>query len=166
MKYKQKELPKEITQEQYDNLSIKDMYEPIVESVRWRAEYGKLYWYIDDCGCVSRRTDTRGYADDFCYATGNYYQTEELVEAAKEHQLLEREWKDIVLRVNEGWVADWENETQYKTFIYFDHSSRKFKYPWSTVSQTAGTDHFESVKIAREALKLFGEDKYKKLFGI
>lgn len=53
---------------------------------RWRAERNGGYYYIDDDGGICYTTDDYVLVDNDRYALGNYFQTEEQAEKARELQ--------------------------------------------------------------------------------
>lgn len=46
-----------------------------LESIRWRAEKGATYYYVDERGNVLACSDTHGCADDWRYFFRNYFKT-------------------------------------------------------------------------------------------
>ena len=59
------------TLERFPNI-LKDWFEEIPESKRWRAEYGGEYAYTADDGLIGFSNDCRCHADNYRYRTGNY----------------------------------------------------------------------------------------------
>lgn len=66
---------------------LKDWFEEIEESEnkRWRAKYGKKYWYLCDCGIAFSNTECGNDIDDFRYIVGNYSKTEKEAENYQEY---------------------------------------------------------------------------------
>ena len=48
-----------------------------VEKIRWRAERGGIYYFIDSCGKVIKDIDSRWSPDDSRFLSGNYFKTRE-----------------------------------------------------------------------------------------
>lgn len=48
-----------------------------LEPIRWRADKGATYYYVDERGNVLACGDTHGCADDWRYFFGNYFRTRE-----------------------------------------------------------------------------------------
>lgn len=46
-----------------------------LEPIRWRADKGATYYYVDERGNVLACGDTHGCADDWRYFFGNYFKT-------------------------------------------------------------------------------------------
>lgn len=66
---------------------LKDWFEEIEESEnkRWRAKYGKKYWYLCDYGIAFSNTECGNDIDDFRYIVGNYSKTEKEAENYQEY---------------------------------------------------------------------------------
>ena len=66
---------------------LKDWFEEIEESEnkRWRAKYGKKYWYLCDYGIAFSNTECGNDIDDFRYIVGNYSKTEREAENYQEY---------------------------------------------------------------------------------
>lgn len=57
---------------------------PPVKPVKWRAEEGKPYWFINDFEHLIMETECLRTSDNYRYLTGNYYKTREEAEQALE----------------------------------------------------------------------------------
>lgn len=66
---------------------LKEWFEEIEESEnkRWRAKYGKKYWYLCDYGIAFSNTECGNDIDDFRYIVGNYSKTEKEAENYQEY---------------------------------------------------------------------------------
>lgn len=66
---------------------LKDWFEEVEESEnkRWRAKYGKKYWYLCDYGIAFSNTECGNDIDDFRYIVGNYSKTEKEAENYQEY---------------------------------------------------------------------------------
>ncbi|MCI7342701.1 MAG: hypothetical protein MSH33_01995 [Fusobacterium necrophorum] len=64
----------------------KGINEKYGKSKRWRAGYKKAYYYIDDDGDSQWTIDKRTISDNKKYELGNYFQTREQAEKARELQ--------------------------------------------------------------------------------
>lgn len=74
------------TLEKFPNI-LTDWFEEIEESEnkRWRAKYGKKYWYLCDYGIAFSNTECGNDIDDFRYIVGNYSKTEREAENYQEY---------------------------------------------------------------------------------
>lgn len=66
---------------------LKTWFEEIEESEnkKWRAKYGKKYWYLCDYGIAFSNTECGNDIDDFRYIVGNYSKTEKEAENYQEY---------------------------------------------------------------------------------
>ena len=66
---------------------LKNWFEEVEESEnkRWRAKYGKKYWYLCDYGIAFSNTECGNDIDDFRYIIGNYSKTEKEAENYQEY---------------------------------------------------------------------------------
>lgn len=66
---------------------LKNWFEEVEESEnkRWRAKYGKKYWYLCDYGIAFLNTECGNDIDDFRYIVGNYSKTEKEAENYQEY---------------------------------------------------------------------------------
>ena len=65
-------------------------WRPIVppKEVRWRAEMGWVYWFVDDDGETETDYDTRHVSDELRYRIGNYFRTREEAEASNKAKVM------------------------------------------------------------------------------
>ena len=69
----------------------------------------------------------------------------------------------ITAALNEGWKPDWENERQYKWFIYYAFKRKQVSISYSTCEpQMPPILYFKSKELAEYAAKQFA-DLYKEL---
>lgn len=100
-----------ITLEEFPNI-LKDWFEEIYESKRWRAEGEEYYWSASsEIPC--KYIDYRDSKDSFLYASGNYFKTEAEAEAYVEYLVA----RQVLLDDADGgkWKKDGSN---YYTFYY------------------------------------------------
>jgi len=93
------------------------------KNVRWRAEKGRGYFYINHNQCNSIVSDNRHDCDDVRYDTGNYFRTQMEADKHRQHLIITQKIKDIALRLNDGVEIDWNNENQLKHKIGFSYYS-------------------------------------------
>ena len=74
------------TLDKFPNI-LTDWFEEIEESEnkRWRAKYGKKYWYLCDYGIAFSNSERGNDIDDFRYIVGNYSKTEKEAENYQEY---------------------------------------------------------------------------------
>ena len=79
---KNEDLRKFFGKENYISVAeIKSCFER-TDPLRWRAEDGELYYYVNMYGNVEPFTERKEWSDDKSYNSGNYFRTKEEAEAA------------------------------------------------------------------------------------
>lgn len=106
----------ELTVEQLQQLGIKEQ----VTRKRWRAEKNNKYWYVDKDGVVEAYTETFCDIDNFLFASGNYFKTDEEALKALNYILTRQRVKDAIADLNGNWKVDWSDNGQTKWYLYFD----------------------------------------------
>ena len=126
--------------------------EPKKEYKRWRAEEGDVFYTVYTHGTIGEEGEYSEHADDMKYAMGNYFETKEEAEAHKEKLLAQQEFEDLVMKYNEGWEADWEDNNQAKFFLRYNHEAKNwFSANSSTVQDTRQV--YMSKKTAQKILE-------------
>lgn len=92
---------------------------------RWRATKGETYNTIGNCGTL-QLTKFNDQEDDYTYATGNYFKTDERAEAYMEYLLAVTKINDEIREMNEGWIPDWSNTGEEKYHILYDHNHQVY----------------------------------------
>lgn len=128
---------------------LNDWFEEIDENVRWRAEEGRDYWFIDSFGHVSENKDYRTPVSNHYYRIGNHFKTE--AEAEKYGEYLEA--LQVIKDDTKGFVPDWKNVLQGKYKGLYDHTSEKFDLISVNTFQSLGTIYFKNKEDIRESLK-------------
>ena len=121
---------------------------------RKRFDYDKYYWFVDTFGEVCDTPECYASEDNFLFETGNYFETEEHAENYKEKLLIEQELKDIAMELNKGEKIDWENDNQYKYYLYYNFSNNEISYRAYMVIKLQGIiycldENFKDVVIER-----------------
>lgn len=125
---------------------------------------GGIVYQNDDYSNNNDNDDNKQY-NEFHYRFGNYFQTKEEAEFAREKQLIYQKLKDYALEHNEE--IDWNNYNQLKWIIRYEKDYKEIRYSWITDTFYINQIYFTSEKIARDAVKEIGEDNIKKyLFGV
>ena len=67
--------------------------------------------------------------------------------------------------LNGDWKADWDNSSETKWCLFFDHSKKQIVASnWQ--SSHYGCVHFKSEELAHQAIEILGEEEVKKALGI
>ena len=130
-----------------------------------RRERLETYYFISDKGAICCKC-ALGAVNEIRYRLGNYFQTEEEAEFARNKQLIYQQLKDYALEHTTE-EFDWNSPNQFKWFIRYDNKYKKIIYSWTRYSIDINQIYFTSEKIARDAIEEIGEDNIKKyLFGV
>lgn len=133
---------------------------------RWRGKVNNSYYSISHYGEVMYNRESESVYDNGFYKIGNYFKTREEAEFAREKQLVYQKLKDYALEHNTE-VIDWNNLNQKKCLIGYTHYDNELFITSRQEIESPNTVYFTSEKIARDAIKVIGEDKIKKyLFGV
>ena len=130
-----------------------------------KRERHETYYFISDKGAICCKC-ALGAVNEIRYRLGNYFQTKEEAEFAREKQLIYQKLKDYALEHNTEEI-DWINYNQTKWIIGCNNDYKKIRYYWITSLIHINQIYFTSEKIARDAVEEIGEDNIKKyLFGV
>lgn len=130
-----------------------------------RRERLETYYFISDKGAICCKC-ALGAVNEIRYRLGNYFQTKEEAEFAKNKQLIYQQLKDYALEHTTE-EFDWNSPNQFKWFIRYDNKYKKIIYSWTRYSIDINQIYFTSEEIAKAAVEEVGEDNIKKyLFGV
>lgn len=130
-----------------------------------KRERLETYYFISDKGAICCKC-ALGAVNEIRYRLGNYFQTKEEVEFAREKQLIYQQLADYALEHNTEEI-DWNNPCQQKWLIRYVKCYKEIGYSWATDTIYMNQIYFSSEKIARDAVEEIGEDNIKKyLFGV
>lgn len=95
----------------------------------------------------------------------------ESCEGLESDEVAYRKAKLVCKALNEGWLPDWENHSEYKYYPWFEMGSSSGAgfscdgcVSWSTYSDVGSRLCFKSSELAEFAGKLFQDEIYKPLF--
>lgn len=130
-----------------------------------KRERLETYYFISDKGAICCKC-ALGAVNEIRYRLGNYFQTKEEAEFAREKQLIYQKLKDYALGHNTE-EFDWSNVNQFKWSIKYDNKYKRIMYSWTRHLIDSNQIYFTSEEIARAAVEKVGEDNIKKyLFGV
>ena len=98
------EIELELTPEQEKAMEVTEVKKNMN---RWRAEIRSDYWYVDSFWDYCLTSDWFGTTDNYHYNSGNYYQTKEQAEFARDKQLAIVKINDRIAELNG--LEDWKN---------------------------------------------------------
>lgn len=133
---------------------------------RWRSGKNGTYYSVSDCGGLTKDFDHMSDYDNQCYQFGNYFETIDEANFAREKQYVYQKLKDYALEHNTR-VINLDDYTQPKWYMRYDIGCKFMRYQWTTSMYYMNQIYFTSEKIARDAVEEIGEDNIKKyLFGV
>ena len=122
------------------------------------------YFCLHIDGEIIQNLWSGGPFDEGVYKQGHVLKNRE--EARKE-----RDKREILMRFNQfrdkcngDWKPDWEDKSEDKFFILFNHESSELKSNWCSYSQPFSSfGFFKNIEDANRAIELFG-DEIKRLW--
>lgn len=149
-----KEYEVEVSEEQ-----IKEIKKPKYK--RWRAEKGEKYFYIGGSGNVYYQTECHDEYDDFFYAIGNYFKTEEEAEFRRQQLLYLQQYKDYL---GEDLVTedDWKKPSLEKHAACIDNYCNGLTLTTNNYLKIQGVIYSNSKEKIEKFIKEIGEDNFKK----
>lgn len=126
-----------------------------------RKHMNEIYYSIAEDGNIVGSVENDTFYDENCWKFGNYYNTKEEAEFAKQKQLVYQELKKYALEHNTEEI-DWENDYLSKFCITYDYHDKKLFIDDMETVKYPNTVYFTSEKIAKNAIKDIGEDRIKK----
>ena len=142
-----------ISSETYEAVTKKDEVEELV----WKPNNGDRYWCIDSFGGIDFSYWGSDHHHNYRLSQGNVYKTKELAEKAlefskKDEQVLKRQIENWLVCNDDGWVADWKDDTQKKYNVYFGCLLREWDYDFTFINK--GRDIVMSKSNAKKLAKL------------
>jgi len=121
---------------------------------RQRVADGESYYIIGLSGNICTPSDVRDYFDDMNFTRGNYYNSEQEAEQADRINLATQRVIGALEIANDGWVADWSNKHQEKSYIVYNHDSVRFTIVECKLTQhVAGDSLIGSTKAWQSVIK-------------
>ena len=115
-------------------------------------QVGDEYWYL---------TNTRGTSSKICTCTNNTpihtFKTQKEAEAYRDLELAKQRVKYAIAKANDGWVPDFENESEKIYLILLWHSKLVIEYIFYTKIQPYWM-YIKSEAVAKQILKDHKED--------
>lgn len=120
-----------------------------------RAESGVRYYFVNDVGAISFKTDIKNDADNFRYETGNYLKTLKEVEEYRKKLIMQQQYRDWC-----KFDVDWKCDGQAKWYCAI--SKDNIYCDWQKLTKTQGVIYAESKERIKEFIDKVGEDDFKK----
>lgn len=131
-----------------------------------RKHMNEIYYSIAEDGTIVGSVEQDTFYDESCWKFGNYYNTREEAEFAKQKQLIYQELKRYALEHNTEEI-DWTNNSSSKFYITYGYQNNELFIDNMQTIKSPNTVYFTSEMIAENAIKAIGKDRIKKyLFEI
>lgn len=132
------------------------------KSKMWKPNYGRKYFYINDCGAIINSKWYDDVIDTYRYEIGNCFKTKEETEFALEKVKVETELRRFAEENNEHEI-DWTDEDQEKWCMCYNYDSKNIDTGYDNTLRTHYI-YFSSKKIAKQAIDSIGEERLKKYY--
>jgi hypothetical protein len=120
---------------------------------------GDTCFFINVVGEPVERKWSNHVYEENAYKQGHIFKT-------KQEVYKERDKRDLLMRFNEfrdkcngDWKPDWEDKSEDKFCILFNHESSELKSNWCSYSQPFSSfGFFKNIEDANRAIELFGDE--------
>lgn len=130
----------QLTDEQYN--ALKNGESITIEPPKkgpWKPEKGQEYWTVDSSfGLAVSIIFENDSFDRNLLDFGNAFSSEENALKASKAMRTHNKILQYIIENDGDWEADWNDRSQKKWFIRFNHAENKWKSDYTTYSQKAG----------------------------
>lgn len=148
------------TQIEIDEVVLKSIEEKNEEKKKIngyeRCETSNKYSYVSETGEVITESDIDFEEDDLRFAVANYYSSEEVARNNARADNLMRQLRRFAVE-NRKDKIDWNDEREYKYYLYFSYLDQKIQIDFKYVSRSLGI-YFDSQEIAERAIEKFKDE--------
>lgn len=144
-----------------------DTYELKQKAFTLRPGVGDEYHYISDTGVVHNDQWNDTNVDNYRYCAGNIYSSVEKGLLERDARIKERELLDLIAERNhrEGWVCDWSDEEQYKSFFdCYYHEDKEFESSGVYKDQYRPTSHYFEPELEQEIRAKFSHEDLRLIY--
>ena len=129
---------------------------------RWRAEYNKDYYFINNVLDIDGSTEDNCLIDDKRHKLMNYFATREEAQKVANKIKTYIELKQLAEELNGDEEIDWKDGTQGKYHIYYCQKE-EFYTERNTINNNFGVYCLDA-NFKDKALEQIGEERLKELF--
>lgn len=116
-------------------------------------------WQLRIDGLVKEDWWSSSGYDRNCYQQGNMFTTQQEAIKERERRILLTRFRQFRDKCNGDWKADWEDKSEDKFFILFNHESSELISNWCSYSQPFSSfGFFKNIEDANRAIELFGDE--------
>lgn len=124
----------------------------IIKDNPFEREKESSYFYINNLGVLGTTIETQDRGDNERYLVANYCTDRKLMEQRALHETLNRLlWRFSM--THGGDEIDWNDCSQIKCFIYYNHSENLFDIVENECYQNLSDIYFKNKKTAEQAIK-------------
>ena len=121
-------------------------------------------WQLRIDGLVKEDWWSSSGYDRNCYQQGNMFTTQQEAIKERDKRYLLMRFNQFRDKCNGDWMPDWEDKSEDKFFILFNHESSELNLNWCSYSQPfLSFGFFKNSEDAIRAIELFG-DEIKRLY--
>ena len=156
------EILKEIKETKEHLANMEKMLEKC-EYERWKPKDFSPYFYVDSCMKIEQSdfyNDT--YIHSERYNTYSTFKTKEEAEQEAEKILVRRQLEDIARRLNKGNKIDWNNNKQFKYYIWINSRDNEISWAGEVSHISQGVVYCSDRNFYIAAIKEIGEERLKK----
>ena len=153
------EILKEIKETKEHLANMEKMLEKC-EYERWKPKDFSPYFYVDSCMKIEQSefyNDT--YIHSERYNTYSTFKTKEEAEQEAEKILVRRQLEDIARRLNKGNKIDWNNNKQFKYYIWINSRDNEISWAGEVSHISQGVVYCSDRNFYIAAIKEIGEER-------
>lgn len=122
------------------------------------------YFCLNINGEIVQNLWSGGPFDEGVYTQGHVFKNREEARKERDKRYLLTRFNQFRDKCNGDWKPDWEDKSEDKFFILFNHESSELKSNWCSYSQPfSNFGFFKNIEDANRAIELFG-DEIKRLW--
>lgn len=122
------------------------------------------YFCLHIDGEIIQNLWSGGPFDEGVYKQGHVFKNREEARKERDKRYLLTIFNQFRDKCNGDWKPDWEDKSEDKFFILFNHESSELKSNWCSYSQPFSSfGFFKNIEDANRAIELFG-DEIKRLW--
>lgn len=142
-------------------LSQNKLNDTIKLSKRYIPKQGERYYYVDDKGNILNTCWSNHNIDIYRYNFNNCFKTANEIKFKLEQIKVYNELNNFALENNDEKIR-WGNNNQSKFMILYNHIRNELTPSEYSYVQFLGGVYFTSAELARQAIKVVGEERLKK----
>ena len=141
-----------------DDLETLEQAKP-TDDFEYPFEVGDECFFINVVGESAERKWSNYVHEENAYKQGNVFKTKQEVYKESDKRELLMRFKQFRDKCNGKWKPDWEDKSEDKFFILFNHESSELISNWCSYSQPFSSfGFFKNIEDANRAIELFGDE--------